>query len=289
MTKLASPFSTGSGGADFERRVGAYFLATVLLRAVPRGQEAGIAREARFQQLYDNEPLDDLVVFSDLPVGETKLRLPKFPRQIEAVKTSLQIKRDLVFGENDPTFDEVIRACWETLNSPMFHLGIDRFGIVIGIYRKEIDEHWQSALKWARNSANATAFLSRVSQEKLSNKKQANFVKLIRTKLDRYQGSSISDEDIWNFLRSMVILHFDFHTESSRDYAYIVEMLSHLLPPEKKTEAPHLFSVLCDYAADTNRTAGNFDSVNLRQKLQFSFALLLEFRLKQINSAIAKS
>jgi predicted AAA+ superfamily ATPase len=274
MTKLASPFSTGSGGPDFERRVGAYFLATVLLRAVPRGQEAGIAREARFQQLYDNEPLDDLVVFSDLPVGETKLTLPKFPLQIETAKTALQIKRDLVFGEKDKTFDEVIRACWETLKSPKFNLGIDRFGIVIGLYSKKIDEHYQSVLRWAQNSANAAAFLSRVSQERLSNKTQADFVQLIKTKLDRYQGSSVNDDDIWNFLRSMVILHFDFHTGSSRDYAYIIEMLSHLLPPEKKTEAPHLFSALCDYAADTNRTAGNFDSVNLRQKLQFSFALL---------------
>ena len=132
MTKVASPVSTGGGGSDYEKRVGAYYLAATLLGSVPRGLEAGITREVRFQRLFEGEPLDDLVIIADLPIGEAKL--------------ALQIKRDLTFGEKNEIFDEVLRACWETFNSPGFNIGIDRFGIVVALYSKNIDEHYQ--IKW---------------------------------------------------------------------------------------------------------------------------------------------
>ncbi|OKH26513.1 hypothetical protein NIES593_00125 [Hydrococcus rivularis NIES-593] len=260
MTKVASPVSTGGGGSDYEKRVGAYYLAALLLGSVPRGLEAGITREVRFQRLFEGEPLDDLVIIADLTVGEVKL--------------ALQVKRDLTFGEKDETFDEVILACWETFKSPKFNIGIDRFGIVIALYSKNIDENYQSVLSWARNSANAGDFLKRIAQQGLSNKEQRKFVELIRKKLDSYQGSNVSDDELWQFLRSMVILYFDFQREGSRDYTYTVEIISQLLSPDKKADSPQLFAQLVEYAAETNRTAGSFNTETLRQRLQLHFALV---------------
>ncbi|MBI3329686.1 MAG: hypothetical protein HYZ81_23640 [Nitrospinae bacterium] len=261
LKNVASPVSTGSAGSDYEHRVAAYYLAMALLRSVPLGQEAGIAREVRFQRLYEGEPLDDLIIISDLPTGEAKL--------------ALQIKRDLTFGVRDKAFDEVIRACWETFKSPKFALGIDRFGIVVALYSKKIDEHYKSVLAWARNSDNATDFLSRISKERLSHKAQRSFVKLIRTKLDSYLGRSVSDDDLWNFLRWMVILRLDFHQDGSEAYTSIVGLLRYLLPPEQMTESPRLFGQLVAYAAEAERAAGSFDSSTLRQRLiTDGFALL---------------
>ena len=260
MPKVASPVSTGGGGGDYEKRVGAYYLAALLLHAVPRGQEAGVTREVRFQRLYEGEPLDDLVVVSELPAGEAKL--------------ALQIKRDLVFGQEDETFDGVIHACWETFSSSNFHVGIDRFGIVIGLYSKTIDEHYQSVLTWARNSANSNDFLKRINQPRLTNQTQRKFFQLIRSKLDTYSGSSVTDDMLWNFLRSMIILHFDFQRDGARDYAYTVEIISYLLSTDKKAESPKLFAEIVDVAAEANRTAGSFNAEMLRQRLQAKFALL---------------
>jgi hypothetical protein len=260
MTKVASPISTGGAGSDYEKRVGAYYLVALLLQAVPRGQEAGVTREVRFQRLYEREPLDDLIIVSELPVGEAKL--------------ALQIKRDLTFGEKDETFDEVIQACWETFKSSEFHIGIDRFGIGIGLYSKNIDEYYQSVLTWARTSTDSNDFLKRINQQSLANQTQRSFIKLIRGKLDSYLGSSVTDDELWDFLRSMVILHFDFQRDGSRDYSYTVEMVSHLLNTDKKNEAPQLFTELVDVAAQANITAGSFNADILRQKLQAKFALL---------------
>lgn len=260
MTEVASPISTGGAGSDYEKRVGAYYLAALLLQAVPRGQEAGVTREVRFQRLYEGDPLDDLIIVSEFSTGEAKL--------------ALQIKRDLTFGEKNETFDEVIQACWETFKSTNFHVGIDRFGIVIGLYSKHIDEYYQSVLTWARTSTGSDDFLKRINQPRLANKKQRSFVQLIRGKLDSYSGSSVTDDEIWNFLRSMVILYFDFQRDGSCDYTYSVEMVSHLLNADKKAEAPQLFTELVDLAAEVNRTAGSFNADILRQRLQVKFSLL---------------
>ena len=250
---LTSPFPTGGGGSDYERLVGATYLAMALLRSVPRGLDGGTAREVRFQRLYEGQSLDDLVVIADLPNGEAKL--------------ALQIKRDLAFGEANTTFQDVMRACWQTFKSPRFNAGQDRFGVVIGLYSKRIDEHFQSVLTWARSSANAKDFLSRVSQGRLSNKTQIGFVKLIRTTLDACSGDEVGDDDLWNFLRSMVILHFDFQQSGSRDYAYAVEVLKYALSAHKEDESSRLFAQLTGYSAEANRTAGSFDSDTLRERL----------------------
>jgi len=74
--QVASPYSTGGGGSNFEDHVGAYYLARLLLRAAPLGQgTAAIAREIQFQSIYRDEPVDDLRIFSSLPQGEMKLTL----------------------------------------------------------------------------------------------------------------------------------------------------------------------------------------------------------------------
>ena len=215
----------------------------------------------RFQRAYEGEPLDDLVVISDLPAGKAKL--------------ALQVKRDLTFGERDETFDKVMRAAWETAKSSDFDPNTDRFGVAIGLYSKNVDEHYQTVLSWARNSVSAADFLSRISKERLSSQTQRGFVTLIRNKLDQCADRRVEDEELWDFLRAMVILHFDFHREGSRDYAHVVEMLRHFMPPGEQEKAPNLLQKLVGYAAEASRTAGSHNRETLLPKLQTdSFTLL---------------
>jgi hypothetical protein len=109
----------------------------------------------------------------------------------------------------------------------------------------------------------------------LSNQTQRSFVNLIRAKLDACAGAAVSDNDLWNFLRSMVILHFDFQRAGSRDYGYAVEMLKNMLNPDKRAESAYLFDRLAEYSDEANQSAGSLDSDALRLKLQAdNFALL---------------
>ncbi len=250
---VVSPIATGGGGFNFERHVGAYYLALLLLRAVPYGQRAGQVGEVRFQRLYAGEPLDDLIVVSASGVGEQKL--------------ALQIKRDLVFSEDNSIFEEVLHACWQTFASAQFIRSTDHFGMVIARYSKKVDEYYQRTLEWARNSANAADFFSRIAQPKLAHQDQRNFVALIRSKLESYAGGAVTDEALWDFLRALVILHLDVHRHQSKDYTYIVEMLSRVLPDERKAETPALFTRLSEYAGELAEAAGSVDLATLIERL----------------------
>jgi hypothetical protein len=73
--QIASPFSTGGSGDDFQFQVGAYYLAGLLLRHVPRGLDAGTLAEVRFQRVYEGVPLDDLVCVAITGTGPSKLAL----------------------------------------------------------------------------------------------------------------------------------------------------------------------------------------------------------------------
>ena len=251
--KLASPFSTGGGGDDLQGQVGAYYLAGLLTGHVPRGLEVGTIEEVRFQRLYEGEPLDDLVCVAGTITGLSKL--------------SLQIKNDLTFGEKDDLFNDVMAACWQTFNSPKFDRTRDRFGIVLGVYKGKIDEHYQSVLTWARNSASAATFLARIRQKGLSHKNHRDFVALIRSKLDAVHGQPVSDDDLWGFLRSMVILHFDLHSSGSRDATHAVNCLQQILQPGSGPGAAELFSRLRDFSAEANRSAGEYTRETLLQRL----------------------
>src|SRR4051812_17454933 len=88
--QLASPYSTGGGGVDFESSVGAIYLAMLLIGAIPRGQSSGVTTQVRFQQKYADEHVDDLVIRSELPASQAKL--------------SIQVKRDLSIGPENEVF-----------------------------------------------------------------------------------------------------------------------------------------------------------------------------------------
>jgi hypothetical protein len=100
-------------------------------RSLVEEASAAIAREVRFQRRYQ-EPLDDITIISDLLDGQTKI--------------AFQIKRDLTFGQSDKTFSDAVKPCWETFRSPSFNVGLDHFGVAIGLYSKKIDEHYQRVL-----------------------------------------------------------------------------------------------------------------------------------------------
>jgi hypothetical protein len=251
--QLASPFSTGGGGDDFQFQVGAYYLAGLLLGHVPRGLDAGTLVEVRFQRLYEGESLDDLICVADTATGLSKL--------------PLQMKFDLTFGEKDELFDEVMTACWRTYTSPNFDRSRDRFGIGLGVYKTKIDEHYQTVLTWARNSSSAAAFVGRVGQQGLSHKNHRDFVALIRSKLGVITGGAVSDGDLWGFLRSMVILHFDLLAGGSRDATHAINCLQQVLQPGGPGAA-ELFSRLRDISAEANRTAGEYTYESLAGRLQ---------------------
>lgn len=259
MTDLASPYSTGGGGSDFEARVLAYYLGCVLTRSIPRGLPDAVAISASSQALYQGAPLDDILVKANRGDGEAQL--------------ALQVKRDLAFGEKDEDFQDVMRRAWETFTATGFHEGIDRFGVVLGLYSKSIDEHYTNVLTWARHATTAADFLKRVSTARLSSRTQRSFLALVRALLDRAAGQRVSDDQLWRFCRSFVLLHFDLQSDGSRDAAQLRSMLQLSLNVEDAENARGLEAKLFELASGMKPAAGTHSTETLREFLAPSFAL----------------
>lgn len=114
----------------------------------------------------------------------------------------------------------------------------------------------------------ARLFLTRIRVKKLASEKQRNFVALIRGKIDQYIDQKVDDEDLWRFLKSFVILRFDFHVAGSADHAHMVELLRTVVKDRNSETAGLLLDKLANkYAAELNQTAGSIDNYTLRQRL----------------------
>ena len=252
--QVSNPFSTGGGGEKLQDLVGAYYLTALLLGLVPRGIESGRTSRVRFQRLYEQELMDDLICDVETTVGLRKI--------------ALQLKNDVSFGEKSKVFTEVITACWGTFVDPDFRPGEDRMGFGLGVQQTVVSRHYQQVLHWARLSESAASFLRRIDTPNLSSNEKRDFVALIRQKLDAANGSPVEDERLWGFLRSLVLLDFDLLHPGSRDRAHAVDCLNRLLPAGQSPGAADLFTCLRELAGEVAIAAGEFNLQSLTQKLQ---------------------
>lgn len=211
MSKVASPTSTGGAGNTFEASVCTYYLAVMLSGLPARGLELGPCTEVRCQRRYQDFHCDDIVI--ECGEGESVRRL------------AIQAKLRLRFSESDSVFGEVMDAAWRTFLSGAFRQGKDRVGLAIGGYGTRADEQAAEVSEWARHSAAAADFFERIDQPGLSNESMRGFLRAVLGVL-RAAGHSIGRENqFWEFLRSLVILDFDFSRPSSRDHLNALDIL----------------------------------------------------------------
>jgi ATPase family associated with various cellular activities (AAA) len=260
VTEFASPYSTGGGGPDFETRVLAHYLGYALTKAIPRGLPDATARRVSSQALYQGAPLDDILVQADRGDGDAQL--------------VLQVKRDLTFGEENDEFVDVMRRAWETFTSEQFHEGVDRFGVVLGLYSKKIAEHYETVLTWARHATTHADFLKRINTPRVGNQTQRTFLSLVRTLIARAAGrEDVADDELWRFCRSFVLIHFDLQAEASRDAEQLQTLLRLALNIDEATRAHDLELALFEFASEMKLNAGTQSTGTLRTALAPQFGL----------------
>jgi hypothetical protein len=130
----------------------------------------------------------------------------------------LQIKNQISFTAGDKNWIDVLHRAWGTFTAGDFDWTHMRFGVGIGRYTARADNHYQSVLSWARYSDSADDFFLRVEKKDFSSEAKVAFVQTIRDALASHTGRAVSNDQLWEFLKCLVIIHFDFQTvEVSRD------------------------------------------------------------------------
>ncbi len=263
-TGLSNPFSTGGGGVTFEQLVGTRYLVSLLAGEIPRGLDWGIIKEVKFQQRWSECLLDDIVITSTDGDKERKL--------------ALQVKHNLTFSDSvsNTTFARVIEDCWKTFNSSLgwqFNQNVDRLGIGIGIYQTNLDKHFQPLLDWARTSKDSAEFLRKVSLTTFSSKEKQEYLKNIRNLLTASKGSDVTDDELWRFLRCLVVIHFDIENAGSSDSVHCWNRLLDQIKDRNEGQSRFLFGSLTSIVAEYARSAGSIDADTLRGKIPSTCAL----------------
>lgn len=70
-------------------------------------------------------------------------------------------------------------------------------------------------MEWARHCADADEFFSKVSTAGFNSEAKRNKLGVIRTLLDRANGSAVADDLVWRLLKCFNLISYDLDSTSS--------------------------------------------------------------------------
>lgn len=256
MSKTASPFATGSGGAVFETRVQAAFIATMLVNgrypSIPPGKADSIRLQAR-QAGYET---DDLLLILNASSNQQH-------------KLLIQIRHTITVSENDSEFGKAIRSFWaDFTNDDLFNPDNDAIALVTGPLSANYIKHIVPVLDWAKHSRNANEFLSKLNTSGFTSDSKKKYFQIIRIVLDKANESKITDEEFWRFCCSLNILSYDFGQSSSKDTASILSMLQLAKNSSSSESAESIWTKLIAYAQEANQNAATITYDQIPPKIK---------------------
>lgn len=248
-----SPLATGGAGPNFESKVGAYYLAALVLEGPARGAGFGATSKVRFQQAALGAPLDDIIIETESDSGRHQLHL--------------QLKHRFTFSQSDREFGSVVESCWTTLQKPDFSPPGNRVGVAIANFPTKVKEHYSRVQAWAQSRASAADFFREIAIEGFAHREMRAFVERISNHLRTFAKQAATDEALLNFFRRLVIVDFDVMLSTSRDELHALDSLRRLVPEESLEGARSVYERLGAIAEQGNQTAGGYTPQTLRQRL----------------------
>ena len=255
--RISSPFSTGGGGYDFEYLVGTYYLISMLKKSIPLGLEEGNIEKVKFQAKYDGHFLDDigLICSSDCSL-------------------SIQVRRKVKFTEKDPEFKSIIIECYKNFSKDDFNPNKDRNCIAVGIHHHHIP-NLRQLHEIAKTSVDQEEFTRKILNEGFVSKETKNIQEILKKILERgiitHKLKAFTNEDLWNFIKSLVILQFDIEHISGTHYNQCLNDLNEIL--EEDLDGIKLFSFLKKRVTEYEKYGGTFQYEKLIAEVSKNFKL----------------
>ena len=168
--QVAPPAATGNAGPQFEGKVGAFYLLSLLSGSEPRGLPGATIRTVRFQQRTSGFPLDDVIIHAMNADGSDAF-------------LDIQAKRSLTFTASDKEFTDVVAQMWGTAQKPGFEAIRHEMAVAIARTTTRVEHACQEVLHWARQLQDGASFAAHINQEKFSSKDMREFVSVFRANL----------------------------------------------------------------------------------------------------------
>ena len=275
--QAAAPAATGNAGPQFEAKVGAFYLLSLLAASEPRGLPGATIRTVAFQQRGSGRPLDDVVLQATSADGS------------DAV-LEIQAKRTLTFTASDKEFKDVVAQMWEAAQKPEFETSRYELAAAIARTTTRVEQSCQETLHWARQLPNGAAFAANIARKKFASDGMRDFVDVFRANLAAINAPT-DDETVWCLLRRFQILVFDFESPGS-DYEHRArERARFALAANQANRAAELWPVLIDQAGTAARAGGARDRSMIVELLRTEHGFLFEPRadLRSVDARLSEA
>ena len=239
--QLSSPFSTGGGGHNFEIHIQAAYAVLMLSGGfAPALPMKWPIFKLKLQGKHNDYSTDDLIIFTRDPFSSKEARLLG------------QVKSSLAVTQNDPDFEDVINRMWHDFNNAsVFTAGVDVLALFTGPMSKVDTDNARAILEWSRSSENSSDFLDRVAKTKFSSGKKIEKLEAFRVQLNKAKGKKITDDELWQFLKCVHLMGFDFDIEHGVARSFLETIIGMYAP----RNASGLWAQIVDKISYSDQTA----------------------------------
>lgn len=247
MSEKGSVYQKGGGGTNFEQLVQTAFVATMIVRGnVPC--VSGALSEVAMQVTNRGYETDDMLAIVNSESGTHRLLL--------------QIKHELTISDSNNIFNNVISSFWKDYNNTeLFDKQNDKLIIVKGGLTKAERHHFKMLFNWACNKATAKDFISEVNR--ISEKKK--YLDIIRVSLQKANNNiTVTDEELFGFVRCCDILEYDLQNEGSVDKANFLNLIKLAKSPNSTKTEYDIWNDIFNLVSATNPNGGSITIDSLR-------------------------
>ena len=241
MSVKGSVFQKGGGGTNFEQLVQTAFITTLIIRGNVPCIASGELSEVAMQVTNKGYETDDFMATVKSTSGEHRLLV--------------QVKHDISFTADNEKFKEVINAFWKDYNNTsIFDKTRDKLIVVKNGLTKDERNHLKSLFNWATNHATETDFISEVNRIKGKKKRLDVFREVLK---EVNKNIALSDKEIWEFLKCVDVLEYDFPNEGSIDKTYFFNLIKLSKSKNSTATEKEIWDSIFAYAATLNPNGGS--------------------------------
>ncbi len=214
-TRIASPIATGGGGTLFEQHVNAYWLAQLLVAAIPPILVDCSVTEVHFQTEHLGWHTDDFLVVGQNGSGAQR-------------KLVGQVKRAFTVSAADPDCKKAIQDFWKDFKeAARFSQTSDRLILVTQRGTNTLLESFGGLLDCARAANSGAEFQDRLDTPGFVNAKAVQYHQEVLAIVGELEGAPPSQADLWSFLRVMYVLSLDLGTATRQTESAIKSILAY--------------------------------------------------------------
>ena len=261
--RISSPAATGGAGNVFEQHVNAYWLAHLLVRAIPPILRDSTVSEVRFQTEHLGWNTDDFLIVCETISGNQR-------------KIAGQVKRSFTVSATDAECKKAIEDFWKDFKSAEhFSAASDRLAIVIRRGTNVLLEDFGGLLDCARAARDASDFEHRLTTPGFVTAKALHYGEEIRKIVGELEGRNLTATELWPFLRLLHVLSLDLSTATGHTEAIIKTLLGYTTNDSNPTAgAENSWNALVAMAGEAMSEAKAFRRDDLPVQLRQRHSLL---------------